>query len=82
MPRDPLEASVYANSTKKSATDPLVIKHFWPFTTYTSSLRTALVLMERRSEPADGSVAARAVSRRESPSRRGRYFSFKASLPP
>ena len=60
-------SSVFAATTTKSATAPLVMYSFCPSSTQPSSRRRARVRIERTSLPASGSVIAmpvRAVPRR------------------
>ncbi len=63
-----------------SATAVFVINAFFPVSTYSSPSRTATVSIESGSEPAEGSVKAKAPSL--SPVHKGlRYISFCASEP-
>src|SRR5207244_10373747 len=52
--------SVTANTKRKSATPPFVMKRFSPLRTKSCPRRSAWVLIEDASDPAHGSVSARA----------------------
>jgi hypothetical protein len=66
---------------KKSASRPLEVNHLWPLITHSSPSRTALVRMERGSDPAfSGSVMENPDCM--VPSTRGRsHFSFCSAVP-
>ena len=54
---------VRASSTIRSECSAREVQIFWPFTTYTSPRRSAVVRMEVVSVPAVGSVTPKACSR-------------------
>ena len=66
MPSTPLEGSVLAKQTTRSAMAPLVIQVLRPFKIQPSPCRTARVSMPKISEPAPGSLAALAPRSRPS----------------
>ena len=79
-PRGPLVLSVTAMTVDTSAMSPLVMKCFRPLRRYTSPFFSALVWILAASEPALGSVRAKAAV--HSPlAIRGRYFSFCSGVP-
>jgi len=59
-PRVPSSGSTAATTTWTSAIPPLVMKTFCPLMTQSPFLRTARVFIEDTSEPASGSVTAKA----------------------
>ena len=58
IPSTPLDGSVLAKQTTRSAIAPLVIQVFCPFKIQPSRRRSARVCMLKISEPASGSLAA------------------------
>ena len=80
MPFVPASLSVIAKTMMMPAFGPLVINVLSPLIMYLSPLRTALVFIAPRSEPAFGSVAAKAPI--FSPlARIVKYFFFCSSVP-
>ena len=80
IPFAPALLSVTAKTMMMPALGPLVIKVLSPFIMYLFPFRTAVVCMAPRSEPALGSVPAKAPI--FSPlARMGRYFFFCSSVP-
>ena len=59
-PRVPSSGSTAATTTWTSAMPPFVMKIFWPLITQSPFLRIARVFIDDTSEPASGSVTAKA----------------------
>ena len=80
IPLCPASGFVFAYTTMTSARGPLVMNIFVPLRTYESPLLSALVVIDRASEPAPGSVMAMAPI--VFPAiRLGRYLLLCSSLP-
>ena len=80
VPLAPLPGSVIAATITRSAWMPLVIKIFEPFSTHSSPSRIALVRIPCTSDPAPGSVIAKAPT--TSPlAIRGNQCAFCSSVP-
>ena len=61
MPRAPASGSVLAKTTWKSAMPPLLIQVFWPFSVQPVGVGVARSAMAATSEPASGSLSAKAA---------------------
>src|SRR6478609_9663408 len=80
MPRGPAATSVFAYTTRTSASGPLVIHILLPLRTYRSPLRSARRRMLTTSDPELGSLIASAPTCSPEISF-GKYLRFCASLP-
>jgi hypothetical protein len=56
------DGSVFANTSWWSATVAYEIQFFWPFKTYESPSRRAVVFIDATSDPAAGSVSPKHAS--------------------
>ena len=81
IPFDRVPGATVAKTTYSSPTPPFEIQLFWPRSTYPSSVRVAVVVMDAASDPAPGSVVASALIGGLSPAIGSIQRRFWSSLP-
>ncbi len=81
MPPLPASRSVLAATMKMPAWAPEVMKTLVPLSTYPSSYRSAVARRLPASEPAPGSVSAKAPATYSPEAIRGMYFAFCSGVP-